>query len=207
MEYNINKLRLLLTHNPSESECVHALVIIRKELEILRETDPNSYSSFNFLKLFCDWALHMEIDRSLAGSYLLADINKTLNDVKDIKTDEVIKQISSSLIGKFRHQTRDFLIKNSLPIDIVNGHDEWRNFLKNILEIISHSTVLLKPNHNPDLASFSLKNEMWTRAVSIVKINFDTLTHEISTSDKGTYCLMVFTSDSTKIVVPITPAI
>ena len=208
MDYNKVKLKLLLQKKVlSESEYVHVLVLIRKELEILKDNNPTDYSKFDHLKLFCDWTLHMVIDRSVTGSFLIVNINKTLNDVKHSHTEEVIKKVSSSLISKFGDQMKDFLVKNSLPTDIVDDGHRWRDLLRNILEIISQNPVILRPKHEANVTGAPLKEGMWARAVSIVKINFDKLAGKASIADKETYCLMVLTSDSTKLVIPITPAI
>ncbi|MBI2335775.1 MAG: hypothetical protein HYU97_03310 [Deltaproteobacteria bacterium] len=198
-----NKIKGLLEKEAmSEAEYSYLLSLIRKQLEIINDT-----SSFDYVKLFCDWALHAEISKSSTGSFLVASINTALNAVKDSDTDQVIKKISSSLMTKFREQIRNFLVQTKMSPAIVDGYQSWIDFLRNILEIISHSPVILKAKHEADVASNPLKAGMWAQAVSIVKINFDKLVNENSTSEKETYCLMVFTSDSTKIVVPITPAI
>jgi len=208
MGYNKVKLKLLLQKKIlSESEYVHVLVLIRKELEILKDNNSTDYSKFDHLKLFCDWTLHMVIDRSATGSFLIESINKTLNDVKHSRTEDVIKKVSSSLIRKFSDQMKNFLEKNSLPTDIVDDDRYWRDLLRNILEIISQNPVILKPKHEANVKGAPLKEGMWAREVSIVKINFDKLAGKASISDKETYCLMVLTSDSTKLVIPITPVI
>ena len=208
MDYNKVKLKLLLQKKTlSESEYVHLLVLIRKELEILKDHNPTDYSTFDHLKLFCDWTLHMAIDRSVTGSFLIVNINKTLNDVKHSHTWEVIEKVSSSLISKFSDQMKDFLVKNSLPTDIVDDGHRWRDLLRNILEIISQNPVILQPKHEASVTGTPLKEGMWAREVSIVKINFDKMSGKASLSDKETYCLMVLTSDSTKLVIPITPVI
>lgn len=208
MTSNVNKLNCLLQKKyPSESEYVHILVLIRKALEILKENNKTDYSKFDHLKLFCDWALHMIIDRSVTGSFLIVSINKALNDGKGGHTDELIKIVSTSLVGKFSDQLKNFLSMNSLPTDIVDDGLYWRDLLKNILEIISESPVILKPKHEDNVKGDSLKNGMWAKEVSIVRINFDELAGKTSASSKETYCLMVLTSDSTKIVIPITPRV
>ena len=148
MGYDKVKLKLLLQKKIlSESEYVHVLVLIRKELEILKDNNPTDYSKFDHLKFFCDWTLHMVIDRSATGSFLIESINKTLNDVKHSHTEDVIKKVSSSLIRKFSDQMKNFLEKNSLPTDIVDDDRCWRDLLRNILEIISQNPVILKPKH------------------------------------------------------------
>lgn len=205
---NIDKIKSLLQKTTlSESEYLHLLVLIRKELENIKDKNAADFSKFDHLKLFCDWALHETIDRSEAGSFLIESINKTINDVRHSHTDDVIKQVSSSLISKFRDQMKNFLKKISLPTDIIDDGRRWRELLRNILEIISQNPVILKPKHQADVMKTPLKKGMWAKEVSIVKINFDKLADKASTSNKETYCLMVLTSDTTRIVIPITPAI
>lgn len=203
MSLNIEKLNILLNKKSlTESDYVFILVLVRKELEIFTKGN-----NFDHVKLFCDWALHMEIDRNNVGSSLVADIHKVLDSDRHSHTDKLIKKVSSSLIGPFRDQLRIFLKENSLAENLVTDEQNWRHFLRNLLEIISPSRVYLKNKHESLVTSTPLKEGMWAEAFAIEKINFDKLADEKSTSNKVTYCLRVFTSDTTQIFIPITPAI
>ena len=196
------KLNHLLNKKPlSESECVHVLVLIRQELEALK-----TKSNFDYIKFFCDWSLHTTIDRSMAGSNIIVSVNKVLNDKRHSDTDTLIKEISAQLIGNFKGQMKDFLNKNSLPSDIIDNDNQWKEFLKMMLEIISQKPVILiKKKHEKKVSGNPLKEGMWATEISIVKIDPANPQGINSASSKAIYCLMVLTSDSTKIIIPITP--
>jgi len=201
-----NKIGFLLKEKyPSESEYLHFLVLVRKILEQLRESNLTEYNNFENLKLFCDWALHIVIDRSSAGSSLIVNINKSLKNGKKGHTDDLIKAVSDSLVGKFKLQLKNFLIMNQLSTDIVDDDNRWRDLLKNTLEIITEIPVILKPKHEDTVKGDSLKEGMWAKEVSIVKVNLEKLAGNQFDSNKETYCLLVLTSDTTRLVIPITP--
>jgi hypothetical protein len=197
------KLDSLLKKKPlSESECVHLLTLIRHELEA-SETESN----YDYIKFFCDWSLHKKIDRSMAGSNAIVSINKVLSDERKSDTDVLIKEMSAQFIGKFKDQMKDFLNKNSRPSDIIDNDNQWKEFLKMMLEIISQKPVILNKNkHEKKVSGNPLKEGMWATEISIEKVDLSSKQQDInSASSKAIYCLKVLTSDSTKIIIPITP--
>ena len=170
------KLRTLLEkENLTESEYVHILVLIRKMLEVLKDENPDDYSNYDHLKLFSDWSLHMVIDRSQAGSFLIAivNINDILNDKKQSNNDELIASISTVIVGQLKDQMRDFLEDNTLPLDLIDEDNKWKNLLSNILEIITQQPVIIKPKHEEKVSENALKEGMWATEVSIEKVNMD----------------------------------
>jgi len=193
---------LLKKKTLSESECVHVLSLIRQELEA-SETESN----YDYIKFFCDWSLHNQIDRSMAGSNAIVSINKVLSDERKSDTDALIKEMSAQFIGKFKDQMKDFLNKNSRPSDIIDNDNQWKEFLKMMLEIISQKPVILiKNKHEKKVSGNPLKEGMWATEISIVKVDLSSNPRDInSASSKAIYCLEVLTSDSTKIIIPITP--
>lgn len=201
----LDKLKILLGRQVlSESEYLHVLVLIRKEMEMLPTSVASEYS---YVKLFCDWALHVALGRNSAGSQLVASVHDAVAQVKHSPTDQVVSQISTSLLGSFRTELTKFLQDKILPTTIVSDHSGWRIFLKHVLEIIYASPVLLLDREQRTVEGTPLKAGMWVTAISIVKINYDKLLDENSTSTNETYCLQILTSDTTRIVVPVTPAI
>lgn len=202
---SIAKLKALLgIRTLSESECLYVLVLIRKEIEAMPASVASRYS---YVKLFCDWALHIAIDRSRAGSKLVASVHEAVIQVKHSPTAQVVTQISSSLLEPFRTEMANFLQGKFLPTTIVSDHAGWRMFLGHVLEIIWSSPVLLLDQDQQTVQSTPLKEGMWATAIGIVKINYDKHLDVNSTSTNETYCLQILTSDTTRIVVPVTPAI
>lgn len=192
---------LLKKKSLSESECVHVLSLFRQKIE-----ESKTKSTFAHVKFFCDWSLHHKIDRSLAGSTVIVNINKALSDNRHNDTDTVIKEVSAQFIGKFKEQMKDFLNKNSLTSDIIHNDYQWKEFLKTMLEIISQKQVILiKEKHEKEVSENSLKEEMWPTEISISKIDPDSPREMNPTPDKAIFCLKVLTSDSTVIYIPITP--
>lgn len=105
-----SKIRYLLNKNVrSESDDLYILSLIRKELESLEKNESSNYSD---LKLFCDWALHIKICWSPAGSQLVSKIHETINQTKKQDADQVIQKVSKTLLVPFKKQIKTFLEKN-----------------------------------------------------------------------------------------------
>lgn len=200
-----DKLTILLGQKVlSESESLHVLVLIRKEMETFSKSEATKYSH---VKLFCDWVLHIAIDQSRAGSKLIANIHDAIETVRHAPTDQVISQISASLLASFKNELAQFLQGKGLPDAVAVDHAGWRLFLRNVLELICASPVRVLDKERQQIEDNPLKAGMWVTSISVIKMNYDKIWDESSSSTKETYALLIVTSDTTKIVVPITPAV
>ncbi len=187
-----------------ESEDSHLLSLIRKELENL---DEKEITDFSDLKLFCDWALHNKIDRSAAGSRLVAKIHETIHQVKTAHTDHVISEASKTLLLPFSEQLRAFLTDRNLPTAITDDAQAWRHFLRNIFQIVEQVPICIKSKDEDTLKDSPLKTGMWVNELTIIKVDFSALDMPRGSSIGEIYCLHILTSDTTKIIIPLTPAI
>ncbi len=189
------KLSTLLDKDSlSESEVVHIFALIRKELEAIKDTNTIEFQKFDHLKLICDWTLHIEINRSLAGSSLVIEINRALADIESTHIKDTIEDTSRSLFSKFRNQLEKYINQNSLPTKILTVG--WKSFFKEVLEIILDVPVSLVQSHRNQA-----QGQIWTEAITITKIG------PRPKSPVRFYHLRIFTNDSKTIEVPITPDI
>ncbi len=180
----------------SESDTVHLLSLIRKEIETLNKIEVAKQSD---LKLFCDWALHKKIDKSPAGSQLVSLIHRTINLIKNENNEQVIQEISKTLLMPFRKQFKYFLEKNSFHTNIIDDCQKWKCFLKALFEVIESIPVILKSKHEEDLQADPIKVGMWVEEISVIRSNLENTYHE------EIFCLQITTSDTTVIIIPLTP--
>lgn len=125
-----DKLTKLLNQDSiSESEVSHLLALIRKEIESLRENERKKYPD---LKLFCDWALHTEINQSFVGSKLGTEIHKAILKYHKSNSDELIQEISKTLLTAFKKQFKKLLKSGSYNTKIIDNNQIWGVFLDNV---------------------------------------------------------------------------
>jgi len=192
MVKNIDKINLLLRNELNDSTVVTLLALVRKELEILNEPEQ-----FNVLKFFCDWILHTTIGRSKSGSSLIVSINKTIIGFLEVEdNDGLIKEISTILILKFKEELLQFFRERSIPTSIINLR--WRAFLKSLLSNLENTPVLLHKKDKDFLKKNPIKKGVWIEQITVITSN-------MFQKDKEIYCLDLLTSNTTRILVPLTP--
>jgi hypothetical protein len=108
MSKNLTKISNLLDRNltMSESDYAYLLILIRRELEFLSAISGENGKAtmrekYGDLELFCDWALHCEINRSAAGSNLVSRIHGVLREDKDtvqIASETLLDTLKAQLI-------------------------------------------------------------------------------------------------------------
>lgn len=195
------KIKQVLEKNiKSESDYIYLLSLIRRAIESMSKPDAKTY---DYLKMFCDWSLHTKIDRSKIGTELIKKIHKIINLKKDSPANQVIKEISKALLENLQNQIRLFLEKEALPLVIVNEPQEWRLFLKNLFEILENNRIILPSKHHVSISLSPLKKGMWVTEIEIIKINFSALNPIKVKLNNQTYCLSILTSNTTKIIIPL----
>lgn len=163
---------------------------------LLNKENLNQYCD---LKLFCDWILHNKIDKSFAGSRLCAEIHKTINKNIKSNTDDFICENSKTLLNPFKEQFHEFLKIRSLDTNIIEDHVRWKNFLINYFECMAKSPIYIaRECHKDQTQCVPLKEGMWVEKITVIKSNLGIFDNEI-------YCLEVLTSDTTSILIPLTP--
>ncbi|HAU1234405.1 TPA: hypothetical protein ACMWW0_001961 [Legionella pneumophila] len=199
MGKGIGTIKKLISKNDlNDSIVVHFLTLIRKELEILDESDREF---FDVLKFYCDWALHTAIDRSKSGSSIISNINQTIAIYQHSSSnEELIRAISILLINKLKNQLSKFLDKHSIQTNIISEQTQWRHFLLILFSILEHTQVCLHKTHKQYLQNNPIKQGMWICEIKIVKQNFHS---PLSSNYELIYALDLLTSDTTRIIVPL----
>ncbi|MFH1162260.1 MAG: hypothetical protein V1696_03230 [Candidatus Jorgensenbacteria bacterium] len=142
---SVGKIRILLSEPPfkTESEAVHFVVLLRKEIE----KDREDRDKFGLLKFFCDWALHSKLDKSSQTLEILINFNKCLTEFDfgkgdREKLDALLIRLSSIIsFEKLHDEIALFLEKHRLPRDIVNDRAIWKTFLNFLADIINDSQL------------------------------------------------------------------
>jgi len=123
------KLRLELEKEiKEESQVVYILSRIRKILEIDKKE-----KKYKVIKLYCDWALHPEIEN-------VEPIRPLLNSVIE---GNRIAEANFVSFTPFYKEFSEFLIEYDLPKDVF-GRNNWLMFDKFLSQIYSDTPLIIK---------------------------------------------------------------
>lgn len=209
----IKKIRKIAegTDIQSESEVSHLMSLFRKIIEHLSENERGKYF---ILRFFCDWTLHIKIERSIAGMEILNRLNEILVEAKKEQDNNVIKTkiFEAVSFDGLRNEMSELLCNLGLSNNLTSNN-QWRRFLGLLTEIILDCPIKFPDKKKGKVKEIydkivgnPLRNDMWVTELSIIKIDNQTLWKKI----KGEKIpigfpkihLNILTSNTTRIIVP-----
>jgi len=98
MQTDIARKITILASRPeplSESEVSHLMTLCRKYLDHTEE-EPTPYP---ILEFFCDWALHITIDRNLEGFSILKRLNDTVVELGPVPDNDRMFQRVTEVVS------------------------------------------------------------------------------------------------------------
>jgi hypothetical protein len=191
----------------SEADVCYLMVIFRKILEGMVQSDQES---FLILRLFSNWAVHIEITQSNTGLRILSAINNALVNFQSAVTDDLQLGISREIgFVALREELRKFSNKIQINEALHFENHVWSVFVSHLIEIIRDS-----PLSFPDLSSLDKKKEKIYKSIAnnpikpgagVVSIQISNVDYaQFGAENLGSFvCLIIVTEDTTKIVVPI----
>ncbi len=178
----------------------HLMTLCRKALDHL---PPEERERYPILKFFCNWAMHITLDRSLEGMAILKRLNDTLVELAESHTDPIIKKVTELIsFRKLRCEMRTLLEYLAIAPLIVDDQSQWENFAKHLIEIIRDCPLGFGEKMARDAAVTAkwLSNRGWVTGVSVVEVDYGLLkgrdSHKI-------LCIHVLMSDTTHIMIPM----
>ncbi len=141
----IDKLKAaLVSPVQKESEVVYILVEARKLLEHLSDSER-----FRSLKFYCNWALHIRLDRTQARALLVRVDGYFSKLFENGLTQEGHSEFTEMLyLESFRNQFRQFLQLHELPERICDSN-EWFNFLNWYSRVIEDCPLVCENSGKP----------------------------------------------------------
>jgi hypothetical protein len=205
----IDKIRRAIAAIPLREPDVHHLfALARKLIERVPSAARGTYSLLNF---YCDWTLHSEIDRSEAGAKILARLHEIIADhLKKADNSTLITDLSRALsLSEVRGELNSLIARYAGGTDAISTAT-WRRMVPILLEIISH-TPLKIGSKNAKLKKLAtqirarpLKGKSVVEELAVAKVA-STMLKRNAPPNEITYCLMFTTTDTTKLIVPISP--
>jgi hypothetical protein len=127
----------------TEPRVVYVLVQARKLLETMNDRD------FETLKFYCDWVLHVKLDRNKGASNVIK-LFESIQKAADEGNAELYESRSTWLFEQvlsadaFRNQLIDVLSRNEIPAEFFTDDVRWHDFLNHYGAIIQGVPLELK---------------------------------------------------------------
>lgn len=205
------KIGAILNSSMTESDICYLVVLIRKLIECL----PNRFRKrFAILEFYCNWAVHVQIDRSLQALKLLSKGNSVIFRLRKVPNNNLIineiTKIISFLILK--QEIKKFFRAFGLDDNLTENKAHWVNFVKCFIEIILGIPLTIPKDkdrkefipHLERIYSKPLKVGVWIIAMALVKLDQGFFEGDgKSRSGILFLCLIFYLSDTTRIIIPL----
>lgn len=214
MKVDIVRKITLLVSKPelmSESEVLHLMTLTRKYLEY---PDQELKDKFLTLKFFCDWALHISIDRSIPALEILVKLNDVIVELKQTPNNDLLMQRVTKIVSfpLLKTELHKFFLVLGIEDKLTTDTYKWGNFLERFIEIILDCILILpdppqsrrvKPYYDR-IVSNPIKEGFWTIGLSISLVNDNFFKGLKDPSPSSLLCLILYSSDTTRVVIPLT---
>ena len=191
-----------------ESEASHLLTLVRKTIEHM---DYKEKAKYPILRFYCDWALHIKIDRSPAGLEIIKKLNSTIVKYKNVPDNDLIIEKISKVISlqKLRSETKKLFKSAELPLNFVTDNQKWGQFLDLLVEILLDCKVVLPKRSKKtkelykSLISRPIKKGVYVVGFKLTKIDKSVFEKKPVASGISWVCLDITTSNTTHLVIPL----
>lgn len=205
----ITKIRKTFSKKEAlEEPDVRSLMILVRKL--LDKMPPSDQQSFLIIRLFANWAVHVEITQSNTGLRILSAINDALVTFKSAHTDILRKGISQEIgFPALRREMKLFFGNIGIDDAVVSDNHLWAIFVTHLIEIIRDVPLSFPQLSALDktkrkiydrIARNTIKPGAGVISIQISNVDYDAL----GAKDIGEImCLLIRTEDTTTIVVPL----
>ncbi|MDD5566691.1 MAG: hypothetical protein PHH01_00695 [Patescibacteria group bacterium] len=202
--------RILSTSLPTEADVQYLFTLSRKLIEQLPSTQK---SNFALLRFYCDWTLHSKIDQSAEGAMILEKLHSVIiNNRYNQDLDQVIRELSAALSFDTAMNQINNLIQISEPsiISPVVNQRQWRPVVVHLLEIICRCPLKIDAARKglkaviTRIMTTPIKGKSVVEQVAIIKV--PKKVYGQMPAEEVIYCLELTTSDTTRIIAPLTLA-
>ena len=138
----IDKLRTTLESRiDSEGKVVYLLCQVRKLLDA-NPPDPSLFS----LRLYCHWALHVDLDKKGTTLPFLKQVDEYVASVyaggvpMNFAAEELMRR-EFGFLYTFKGRLQDFLAAYGLPTDVCDDPAQWRAFLQHYAGVIEDGKI------------------------------------------------------------------
>ncbi len=130
----------------SASEICYAMSLIRQVLEI-----EDIYSEFPLLALYCNWCLHVKLDKSRAKVFLenvFSSFVRAESDSKSMGSKKAfyisLKMSEQLSANKLKKEFINLFKKIDVPIGGFEDLENWHGFFSGILKILLGNVIVIQ---------------------------------------------------------------
>lgn len=119
----------------TEPKVLYLLAEIRKYLEMCNKKEKKDYRDLSF---YCNWVLHVEMDRTPAKEILDRFESEILDSNNLDEIGKIIKKQEKDFYSfvNLKKELERFLERNNLPDELVKNSNKWIKFKKFLVEIL-----------------------------------------------------------------------
>ena len=190
-----------------EADIRSLMIIIRKLLDMMSSADQQL---FLIIRLFANWAVHVQITNSNTGLRVLSAINDVIVAYKSADTDAMRARISQEIgFPALRKEIKHFFDRIGVDDNVVDDNYVWSVFVTNLIEIIRDVPLTFPPLSTLDKSKRKIYDKI---AINSIKPGAGVILIQISLVDydamgaKNTgkvMSLIIRTEDTTTIVMPL----
>ncbi len=190
-----------------EEEDVRTLMILARKL---LDLEPTLNTQFLIIRLFANWAVHVEISRSNIGLRILSAINDALVTNKSADTGALCNGISKEIgFPSLRKELKQFFDFFHIVDTIASNDRVWAVFVTHLIEIIRDVPLSFPPISTLDKSKRKIYDAI---ACNSIKPGAGVVAIRISMIDYGSHgakdvgkrmCLVIMLEDTTTIAVPL----
>jgi len=205
----ITKIRKTLSKKEAleETDVRSLMILVRK---LLDQIPPSDQQPFLIIRLFANWAVHVEITQSNTGLRILSAINDALVTFKSADTDILRKGISQEIgFPALRREIKLFFGKIGIDDTVVSDNRIWAVFVTHLIEIIRDVPIsfpalsTLNPTKRKiyeEIAQNPIKPGAGVIAAQISHVDYAKLGVPVAGRNP---CLLIRMADTTTIVIPL----
>jgi hypothetical protein len=192
----------------SESEVSHLMTLMRKDLDRARNELGAEYQ---LLRFFCDWSVHITLDRSVSGMKMMQALNSILHEWGDRPPgEEFFDSVTRALsFDELRRQMASFFESARLSDRLTRNKRLWNNFVARLISVVRDCSLELPERTSKkeikeireEIVGNPLKEGMWLTGLSLTGIDLEL--PQGPPSGTETLCVVLRTANTTEIVVPL----
>ena len=205
----ITKIRKTVSKKEAleETDVRSLMILVRK---LLDQMPPADQQPFLIIRLFANWAVHVEITQSNTGLRILSAINDALVTYKSADIDILRKGISQEIgFPALRREMKLFFGNIGIDDTVVSDNNIWAVFVTHLIEIIRDVPIYFPALSTLDATKRKIYEDI---AKNPIKPGAGVIAIKISLVDYAEFgapsigrntCLLIRTADTTTIVMPL----
>lgn len=205
-----NHIQKIISQNSfSPNDILEILNFVYEHIDLMTLKDKGEYT---VLWLFADWPHKTSLGDSFPALMVVKRLNEALGEMRSVADNKFFIDQLMDIVSfhKLKDQMENFLQLNNLPTDLTAFPYRWKVFIAELINLIKDKPLAFPDPRNKYIRKI-YGEEIFDQArqregvISLTITEFDTSLFAGFTSlmGKKVTCMVILTSDATKIVMPM----